>query len=102
MAKRGRPTFESQGKLPPKTNKERSRKSYARKREDKFLRCFTRLEALVLHRVARIALEDGCYHLMTGGSLQRRADVDHAVARRVFEGLLQETEWALTDGDPPK
>jgi len=102
MARRGRPTFESQGKSPPKTNRERSRRSYARKREDKFLRTFARLEALVLYRLARAALEDGRYRTMTGGILQRRGDVDLAVGRSLFEKVLQETEWALTDGDPPK
>jgi hypothetical protein len=102
MAKRGRPTFVSQGKRPPKTNKERSRESYARKREENFQRVFIRLEALVLHRVARIFLENGCYDLFTGGRLGLRATADPVVSRRLFEDLLQETEWALTDRDPPE
>jgi hypothetical protein len=56
MAKRGRPTFDSQGKPPPKTNKERSRKSYARKRGYHLIRTSLRQEALALNRLARTGL----------------------------------------------
>ena len=102
MAKRGRPTFASQGKPLPKTNKQRSRESYARKREAKFLRVFARLEAIVLHRVARMSLDHNGYQLMTGLELQRRTDSDPAIANRLWEEVLRETEWAVTDGDPPE
>ena len=52
-------------------------------------------EALVWHRFARDQLKDGCYRLMTGGSLLWRSDEQVAETRKLFESLLQETAWAV-------
>jgi hypothetical protein len=95
MAKRGRPTFESLGKPPPKTANERRRESYARMRERKGWAELTFIEALVWHKFARDALKDGCYRLMTGGVLLWLSDEQVAEVRKALEGLLEETAWAV-------
>jgi hypothetical protein len=56
---------------------------------------------------ARIGLDGEGYQLLTGlrlvpGADADRTDADHALARKLFEEVLQETEWALTHSDPPK
>jgi len=82
--KRGRPTLGAA----PMTPAERAQKSYAKKRETKLAQERKRLYDAVLHEMARAALD--------GPPLRTEA------ARKLVEKILIETEWAVTDGDPPK
>jgi hypothetical protein len=101
MGRIGRPTNISKGKDPPKPNDVRSKKSRTKRREIKFAQFYYRAEALLMRNIARAGLEGHLYGMTSGARLEPRADADHEAARRIWEEVLQDTEWAATGGEPP-
>lgn len=101
MANPGRKSNISKGKDPPKPGRVRSKTYRAKMREIKMLDCFFRLEALVMHWMARHALAGDVYHTAFGVRLEPRTDADREATRAIWEEVLRDTEWAMTDGEPP-
>jgi hypothetical protein len=104
MANRGRPNFASQGKR-PKTGAERSRDSYARKREKEQFFKLDLVEALAYRKIALHGLKGETFSAI-GMNIKPgpyRTDADRAAARKNFEEILRQTDWAvkLLKGDEP-
>jgi hypothetical protein len=97
----GRPTNISRGKAPPQPNSAASKKSRAKTREIELMQTFYRMEAFVMNTIARHGLAGDVYHTPTGARLEPKTDVDREAALRLWREILQDTEWALTDGPPP-
>jgi hypothetical protein len=57
-----------------------------------------------MHKIARHGLAGDVYYTPFAKRLVRRADYDHEeheAQRRLWEEVMQDTEWAVTEGEPP-
>jgi hypothetical protein len=101
MAKPGRKTNISKGKSPPQPNSVASKKSRAKTREIKFMQFYFRAEAMIMNSIALHGLAGDIYHTPSGARIEPKADVDGEPALRLWREVLEDTDWAVTGGEPP-